>query len=113
MDTMYVDLDEHAVNSQGVRSIQTVASDPQLIALRKRVLLKTLWAAFKTGLDLPESTCPVNAFGFHQRSFDLHYVFKISGLSNQWPWIQLFFTLKNYKLSLKSTAYKVPFSQPS
>jgi|GEM_PF-2576362 len=79
MDTMYVYLDEHAIGLNKTVFSNTVANDPKLIFLRQHILIKLLTAALESGLPLPEEACPKNYFGFHQRSFNMNYVLRISG----------------------------------
>jgi len=79
MDTMYVYLDEHAIGLKKTAFSNTVANEPTLIFFRQQILIKLLMAASKSGLSLPEQACPKNYFGFHQKSFDMNYVLRISG----------------------------------
>ncbi|HEY9687993.1 MAG TPA: hypothetical protein V6C52_13545 [Coleofasciculaceae cyanobacterium] len=88
LDTMYVDLDEHAVNHEGRPSRRTVAADPALIRLRHEILRKVIRAAYKTGLPLAVETCPLNRFGFRQRAFNMEYALEISGMAGAWPVLQ-------------------------
>jgi hypothetical protein len=80
MDTVFLDLDDHAVDADGDSATVGLSRDPALVALRKRILLRVLMASLRSGLPVSEEPCPVNAFGYRQRSYDMGYVMRVSGL---------------------------------
>jgi len=98
LDTMYVYLDENAVSSGKTAFSKTVANDPMLIFLRQHILIKLLTAALKSGLPLPKEACPKNYFGFHQRSFDMNYVLRISGCKIDFSNLQALWKTANLSL---------------
>lgn len=83
MDTMFVDLDDYAVHGADIRFQTSLARHPGCVALRRRILRKSLRAALKVGLDWPEVSCPKNSFGYYQRSFDVEYAFSIAGITSK------------------------------
>jgi hypothetical protein len=80
LDTMYLDLDQHALDAFGRANATPLSQCPVLIPVRQSILKKIILAANNTGLPWPVEYCPVNAFGYRQRSWDLRYVFRVSGL---------------------------------
>ena len=87
MDSILVDLDTHAIRNEDDGEA-TLASDPVLQARRATILSKIISAANRTGLAFPPEACPLNTFGFHQRSFDMDAILRMCGISMTWAEMQ-------------------------
>jgi hypothetical protein len=91
MDSMYIDMDEYAQKSSSAQLGASLVTRPDLILVRKQIIKKALIAAAKAGLAWPPEACPKNSFGFYQRSFDMRYIFRISGLSKKYRQVESIF----------------------
>jgi len=91
MDTMFVHMDEHAIYKSDLVVRTSLANDPELVRMRRRILKKALNAAIKFGLKWPSEACPKNVFGFHQSSFDLRYAFRLAGMADRYDEIAALF----------------------